>query len=41
VYIQVDANSKLDPDLIKGDPYEKSDKGRLLEGIIKKMPLLS
>ena len=40
MYIQVDANSKLDPDLIKGDPYEKSDKGRLLEGIIKKNALI-
>ena len=40
VYIQMDANSKLGPDLIKGDPHEQSDNGRLLAGIIKRNALI-
>ena len=28
VYIQMDANSKLGPDMIKGDPHAQSDNGK-------------
>ena len=40
VYIQMDANSKLGPDMIKGDPHGQTDNGRLLAGIIKRNALL-
>ena len=39
VYIQMDANSKLGPDLMNGDPHAQSDNGTLLAGIIKRNAL--
>ena len=40
VYIQMDANSKLGPDIIKGDPHEQSGNGKLLAAIIKRNALI-
>ena len=40
VYIQMDANSKLGPDIIKGDPHEQSENGKLLAAIIKRNALI-
>ena len=39
VYIQMDANSKLGPDMIKGDPHAQSDNGKILSAIIKRNAL--
>ena len=39
VYIQMDANSKLGPDMIKGDPHAQSDNGKILAAIIKRNAL--
>ena len=36
VYIQLDANSKLGPKFIQGDPYEQSDNGKILAGILER-----
>ena len=36
VYIQIDAISKLGPDMIKGDPHAQRENGKILEGIIKR-----
>ena len=40
VYIQMDANSKLGPDFIKGDPHPQSENGKILAGIIKRNALI-
>ena len=34
--IQMDANSKLGPDLIKGDPHRQTANGRILAGILER-----
>ena len=39
VYIQMDANSKLGPAMIKGDPHAQSDSGKTLTAIIKRNAL--
>jgi hypothetical protein len=39
VYIQLDANSKLGPQVIQGDPHAQSDNGKILSGIIEKNEL--
>ena len=39
VYIQMDANSKLGPAIIKGDPHSQSDNGKILAGIIERNEL--
>ena len=36
VYIQLDANSKLGPTFIQGDPHAQSDNGKILAGIIQR-----
>ena len=36
VYIQMDANSKLGPDVIAGDPHKQSENGKILHDIIKR-----
>jgi hypothetical protein len=36
VLIAMDANSKLGPRYISGDPHEMSQNGRVLEGIIER-----
>ena len=36
VYIQLDANSKLGPKFIQGDPHAKSDNGNFCNGILEK-----
>ena len=40
VIIAMDANSKLGPENIKGDPHEKSENGKILESIIKRHALV-
>ena len=39
VIVQMDANSKLGSDLIKGDPQEQSPNGKLLADIISRHSL--
>ena len=39
VYIQMDANSKLGPQIIEGDPHEQSENGKILAGIIDRHAL--
>ena len=39
VYIQLDANSKLGPEMIEGDPHAQTDNGRILTGIIQRNAL--
>ena len=39
VYIQMDANSKLGPAMIKSDPHAQSDSGKTLTAIIKRNAL--
>jgi hypothetical protein len=36
VYIQMDANSKLGPDIIEGDPHEQSGNGKILAEIVNR-----
>ena len=36
VVIELDANSKLGPDLIPGDPHGQSVNGKVLEGILRR-----
>ena len=36
IFLQLDANSKLGPNIIKGDPHTQSDNGKILAAIIKK-----
>ena len=38
--IELDANSKLGPDLIPGDKHKQSDNGRILAGIVERHGLL-
>ena len=40
LYIQMDANSKLGPEMIKGDPHCQSENGKLLAAIIKRHALV-
>ena len=40
VYIQFDANSKLGPDVIKGDPHTESENGKILNAIRRKNALV-
>ena len=40
IFIQMDANSRLGPGVIKGDPYDQSDNGRILHDIIKRNALI-
>ena len=39
VIIAMDANAKLGPELVPGDPYEKSPNGSLLSGIVERHAL--
>ena len=39
VYIQMDANCKLGPNIIKGDPHAQSDNGKILAGILERNEL--
>ena len=39
VHIQLDANSKLGPNIIQGDPHKQSDNGKILAGIIQRNAL--
>ena len=36
IYIQMDANSKLGPDIIAGDPNQQSENGKILYNIINR-----
>ena len=40
VIIQLDANSKLGPDLVPGDKHQQSENGRILAGIIERQGLI-
>ena len=40
IYIQMDANSKLGPEIVSGDPHEQSENGKILIGIIKRNALI-
>jgi len=40
VLIQCDANSKLGPSVIKGDPHNQTDNGRMLNEIVKRNELV-
>ena len=40
VYIEMDANAKLGPNVIKGDPHKQSDNGKLLHDIITRNALI-
>ena len=40
IYIQFDANSKLGPDVIKGDPHTESENGKILNEIIRRNALV-
>ena len=40
VIIEIDANSKLGPEYIKGDPKQMSQNGRILAGIIERHALV-
>ena len=39
IFIQMDANSKLGPEVIKGDPHEQSENGKVLMEIINRNAL--
>ena len=39
VFIQADANSKLGPDIIKGDPHKQTQNGKLLSDIVDRHAL--
>ena len=39
ILIQIDANSKLGPDIIKGDPHKQTPNGKLLAKIVKRNEL--
>ena len=39
ILIQLDANSKLGPNIIENDPHNQSQNGRILAGIIKRNDL--
>ena len=40
IYIQMDANSKLGPNIIEGDPHKQSDNGKILANILKRNALI-
>ena len=40
IYIQMDANSKLGPEIIFGDPQKQSENGKILAGIVKRHALI-
>ena len=40
IYIQMDANSKLGPDIIKGDPHKQSENRKILARIIRRNALI-
>ena len=40
IYIQMDANSKLGPEIIRGDPHSQTENGKLLTAIIKRHALI-
>ena len=40
IFVELDANSKLGPDLIPGDKHQQTDNGRILAGIIERNKLL-
>ena len=40
VYIQMDANSKLGPEVVKEDPHHQSPNGKLLYGVLERHGLL-
>ena len=40
IFIQMDANAKLGPDVIKGDPCQQSDNGKILCDILKRNALI-
>ena len=40
LYIQMDANSKLGPNYIQGDPYDQSGNGKLLADILDRHALI-
>ena len=40
VFIQMDANSKLGPEMIAGDPHTQSENGKILAGIISRNALV-
>ena len=40
VYIEMDANAKLGPDVIEGDPHQQSENGKLLHDIITRHGLI-
>ena len=40
VCLQMDANAKLGPEIVKGDPHPRSDNGDLLWGVIKRNNLV-
>ena len=39
IYIEIDANSKLGPTIIEGDPHPQSENGKILSRIIKRHAL--
>ena len=39
IYIQMDGNRKLGPNIIPGDPHEQSENGKILAAIIKRNAL--
>ena len=40
IFIQLDANSKLGPEVIKGDPHKQSENGKILAAIIKRNAMI-
>ena len=40
VLIQMDANSKLGPNIVKGDPHAQSNNGKILAGILERNDLI-
>ena len=40
IYIQMDGNSKLGPEIIKGDPHKQSENGKILARILKRNALI-
>ena len=40
IFIQLDANSKLGPDIIKVDPHKQTENGKILAAIIKRNAMI-
>ena len=40
IFIQIDANSKLGPQYIEGDPHQQTENGKILSGIIDRNALI-